>query len=939
MRDEQLLHYKLGKKLGQGGMGEVYLARDTKLDRDVAVKLLPQSLKTSPEARVRLIREAQAASRLTHPNIVAIYAVEQVDDHDFIVMEYVDGLPLSDMIEGGLNIEQALDIAAQVGDALAVAHDSGVVHRDIKPSNILVTSRGNAKVLDFGLATFYGATQVTDAGTTMGTASYMSPEQTEGRPMDHRSDIFSFGVVLYEMIAGRRPFDGETRNSVAYAIINHQQEPLARFKHGVAPALEQLVAKALRKDPTERYQSVADLLADLKVARRESSGASTVQPGTPPPGYAHPAYQHPQTPPTSHPSYAGAPHPGQMQPGQPYTPSQGYSPAGPTPSQPSPAYGTEPPKGKNDMVKIITIIMGGLIAITAIVAPRIGRNGGDQAEPIRAVATPSTPTPSLQDDRVRIAVLPFDNLGAKDEDYFAEGITDEVTARLASVGELAVIGRASVASYRGSSKAPGEIGKELGVDYILDGSVRWQNRGDQRVKVTPELVRVSDGTTVWSDVYDQPVTAVFQLQSSISKTVVSELGVVLSSSDSRDLDIAPTANVEAYDAYLRGMQLLGNFSAFEEMRVAEAQFQKAVDIDPEFLLGWVRLSVANSDLVWFKIDQSQARVDKARRAAERAMTLAPESADALYSMGWYYYHGQRDYAKALEYLEPAVAKRPGDAEFLSGIAYVQRRQGKMEEALANLERSAELNPRDATICTSMGETLLFLRQVPRSRPWLDKAMELRPERALARLIKIVGYWMEGDAAAGVAEARNLTSLFGYDEFGSYEAKALYLARDYAASAEVARRSGAIAFNAAYYPAPYFVGLAEKAMGNSGKAREGFEAARDHLLNRVAAEPDDFRYHGTLGMVYAELGAEREARAAAEKAMELLPPAKDIMRSFQRRDEYAVTMMLLGDLDAAIDQYEILMSLPTQMTTEYLRKNPIYDPLREHPRFQALLASS
>lgn len=275
MIGQTIAHYKITAKLGEGGMGEVFLATDTKLDRQVALKFLPTSLQADPESRERLLREARAASKLNHKNILTIYAVESAEGRDFIVMEYVDGKSLKELIDGRepIPLDQVLRLGLQVCDGLSAAHEHGIVHRDIKPANILLTSKGQVKITDFGLATWRGAAQLTKEGTTVGTAAYMSPEQIQGKKVDPRSDLFSLGVMLYEMIASRRPFAGDHDAAISYAIMNDIPEPLARFKSGLNPALEQLIGRALEKDPSTRYQTATDMLAELKRIRREVEGS------------------------------------------------------------------------------------------------------------------------------------------------------------------------------------------------------------------------------------------------------------------------------------------------------------------------------------------------------------------------------------------------------------------------------------------------------------------------------------------------------------------------------------------------------------------------------------------------------------------------------------------------------------------------------------------
>jgi len=956
MSERKLLHYTIREKIGAGGMGEVYLAHDGKLDREVAIKFLPPSLQEAPEARVRLLREAQAASRLAHPNIVAIYAIEKAEGEDFIVMEHIRGQTLSDVIAANaLSLVQTLELARQIADALSAAHDTGVVHRDIKSSNILVNERGQAKVLDFGLATFYGATQVTDVGTTMGTASYMSPEQTEGRPIDHRSDLFSFGVVLYEMIAGRRPFEGETRNAVAYAICNHTPDPLARFKTGVSPAVENIVAKALRKDPTERYQSAADLAADLKVAARESTTSAPQQPYPPShtssPGATYPgAPQH--TPSAPGAAYPGAPQhtpstPGAAYPGAPqHTPSAPSAPfpGAPqhTPSQPAPAYvAPPPPKSKSNAVTIVTIVVGGLIAIAAIVSPQLGKRGSDQPAQTAVVEDKAPKTTGSQStDRIKIAVLPFANLGNSDDEYFADGITEEITARLGSVRELGVVSRSSVEKYKGSNKSARDVGRELETDYVLAGTVRWSREADtaNRVKVTPELVRVSDGTNVWSDVFDEPMTAVFKMQSTIAKTVVSQLDIAINEPEQAAMESRLTDNIEAYDTYLKGMRLKDNWNSSQDMRVAVSQFEKATSLDPDFTMAYVRLSEVNADMIWFRHDDSQTRVEASRRAAERALTISPESPDAKWAMGWHYYHARRDYENALRYLIPVLDLRPNSADAHSAVAYVQRRQGRFEEALANLITASELEPNDATLWYSVGETYNFLREYAKARPYLTHGDELRPEFPYGRISKVLSFIMEGDLLNARREARALTAVFGPEEVGSLEARVELLLRDYDSFFAIIKESATMEGNSNFRPPELWQALAHHILGNDAESKKSFAEAVV-VLSKKLEESDDFRYHGAIGVAYAGLGEREKAMSHADRALQLMPPSSDAMRGSDRRFELAYTMILLGDQEAAIDQLELILSMPSYYSKEFFRKDPMLDKLRNNPRFKALTGTS
>ena len=946
MPEKRVLHYEIHEKLGAGGMGEVYRATDTKLDRDVALKFLPQSLQADTSARARLLREAQAASKLIHTNIVAIYAIEQDEaGNSFIVMEYVPGRPLDALITGDpLTIQWITDLAMQIAEALSVAHAESIVHRDIKPSNIIISERGQAKVLDFGLATFQGATVVTAEGSTMGTMAYMSPEQTQGSNVDNRSDIFAFGVVLYELIAGRRPFDGDSTTSLAHAIIQGTPEPLARYKANVPDDLQRVVEKSLRKHPDERYQTAGDILADLRALRRQLDTGSVTMTGQAP-------AQSPYTPPASYP---------QATPAQPMTPQQPMTPAAPmTPQQPmtpaapmTPAQPVTPPppaapSGFRMPPKAIGI-MAAAFFVVVVIAIFMMRGGGDdvaQESSAPQVSATATSDATVAKERIMLAVLPFENLGAEEDAYFADGISEEITARLASVDGLGVISRKSAAAYKESDKSVREIGKELGVDYVLDGTVRWQKATGQesRVRVTPELIRTSDATSVWADVYDEPAAEVFGVQSQIAQGVVRQLGVRLLEGAQKELAAKPTQNMEAYDFYLRGMNALNETGAYDEatLAVAEQMFVKAIDLDPTFLKAYGQLARVHSDVFWFHVDRSEGRVLMAKAAAERAMAIDPDSPDANAAMGWYYYHGRSDYPRALESFGRALEGRPNNSEVISGIGFVQRRQGRMEAALVNLLKARELDPQSSEMHYSVGETLVALRRYSEAKRDLNESVAKFPGHEWMRLILARAYvWADGDitSARRMLDDATRVSLTSRVVFAAYDLE--LWARDFSASLSNLKqiRYPADDNQFTYEPVNYLYGWTYRLLENPKEAGVRFEAARAHLETQTASHPTDPRYPGCLAVTYAALGMRDEALDTMRRAHELQSRAEDAWKTASRIHESAMVWMLLDEHERAIDDLEALLKIHSAHNPRSLEIDPIWDPLRNNQRFRALVAS-
>lgn len=869
MEGKRVLHYKIRGKIGSGGMGEVYLAYDERLDREVALKFLPASLKHDTEARERLLREARSASKLIHSNIVAIHAIEEADGHDFIVMEYVEGETLDRLLSAGeIAPERVLEIGRRIAEALAAANEKGIVHRDLKPANIIITPAGQPKILDFGLATFTGATELTEEGSTMGTMAYMSPEQTSGRRVDHRSDLFSFGVLLYEMIAGRKPFGGEHRAAVVYSIVHDAHQPLARYRSDVPGELQRIVDKLLRKKPDERYQSAADLVADLRALGRESTSAR--QPVSPAPARAK--------------------------------------------SRVTPVLGAV---AVLVVVAVVFVMMRGRFGNTPRVAPR-------------------------GDGRIMLAVLPFENLGDAGDDYFADGITEEITARLATVDGLGVIARTSVLAYRNTDKDVRRIGQELGVDYLLEGTVRWQRAGDvtSRVRVTPQLIRVADATHVWAEVYDEPMTAVFDVQTSIARGVVRGLDVTFRQPDDEPSGVAPTQNMAAYDYYLRGMAYYNAAKSERATRIALQMFEKAVELDPDYAVAYARTSQCHSDMYWFHYDRSKERLALAWSAADRALTLAPTLAESHQALGWYYYHGRSEYEKALAEFDLVLERRPNDAEVHAAIAFVKRRQGDWEGTVASLRRALELNPRAVTELQSLGETLSYMRDYESARRYLEAAERIDPGSFWPALFAGYSYINEGDIRR--ARECNTEALRRLDDL-RLKYQAIYfdmIASDYDSAL---RRLDDInepddnQFD--FRSRPMLRAFVYRRLGRDDDMRAQLAIARDGLKTRIEASPRDPRYHGALGLVYAALGEKEPALAEGRLAVELQDEQFDAMKIPVRDYEFAQIHALNGDAAQAVVELEKVLDVPSFYSKRSLQLDPFWDPIRDYPNFRRLVGES
>jgi TolB-like protein/Tfp pilus assembly protein PilF len=637
-------HYKILEKLGEGGMGVVYRAEDTKLKRVVALKFLSPELTRDPEARERFVREAQAASALDHPNICTIHEIDETEDgQTFIAMASYEGESLRTKIERGpLSLDEALDIGSQVAQGLASAHERGIVHRDIKPGNILITRDGLVKIVDFGVAKLSGITKITRTGATLGTVSYMSPEQLRGNEVDQRSDIWAVGVVLYEMVTGEAPFRGEYEQAISYSIMNEKPKPVRSLRPDVPADLERVIEKSLAKDAGERYQTAAEVLSALKSAR------SRVRAG------------------------AGA----------------------------------------------------------------AGRVDG--------VATPS------------VAVLPFANLSAdKENEYFSDGLAEDIIDALTRVPGLRVIARTSAFSFRGKEVDVREIGARLNVDHILEGSVR---RSGNRLRVTAQLVKTSDGYHLWSQRFDREMTDVFAIQDEISRAIVEKLQVRLAAD--RPLVKRYTENVVAYDLCLKARHRLLKMT--QEGREAGRRYcEQAIALDPNYALAYV--IVAESyfwSAFWGSMDPREA-FPKAKSAALEALSLDATIADAHSALGTVLGSGEFDWRGAESEFGRAMELNPSTAAIRYDYAWCYAMWflyplGRVQEALTEMRRALELDPLDPFYNSLLGYLLHSAGQFEPAVEQLRHAIELDPAFFFAYWFLSSVYALNGrlDEAIAAGEKAN-----------------------------------------------------------------------------------------------------------------------------------------------------------------------------------------
>jgi serine/threonine-protein kinase len=849
---QTISHYRITEKLGSGGMGEIYKAEDIKLKRTVALKFLPSSFSSDEESKKRLIHEAQAASSLDHPNICTIYEIGETDDELlFISMALYDGETLKDKIaKGPIEIDEAIKITLQICEGLEKAHKNEIIHRDIKPANIFITNDGVVKILDFGLAKSKGQSQLTQMGSTVGTVDYMSPEQATGSVVDKRTDIWSLGVMFYEMITGQRPFAAEYEQAVIYSILNTEPD-LSKVSNDLAS----IISRSVNKSPEQRYQSAEEMRIDLESLR---DGTKTRK------------------------IYTSI---------------------------------------KLSRIRLRTKIIAAAVLVIGL------------ASIIYFNMTTSTAA-----ERKMIVVLPFENLGPPEDEYLAQAMREEISNKLASIASLGVISRTSAENVAKSNKTAKEIGKALGVDYILEGTIRWSNSKDKesRIRIISQLVRTSDDVSIWSDSFDKVIDDIFNVQNDIAQNVVDKLGIkILPGQTVKESPL--TKNLEAYDYYLKAVKFHYGPSTGANIKTCIKLYEQAIQLDPNFASAYAQLSIAYNALFKWYWDRDSLNLKKSSMYLQKAKEINPDIAIIHLSQFFYYAWFTNNAKGAFEELKKTIEIQPNNAEALGQIGGFYWAEGKKDLAEQCEKKSFQLDPLNARYFFSTGLGSNYMRDYAEAEKNLKHAIELSPSsgEVYAYLAKNYVDW-KGNTKLARQTVQNIKNDEYLETTYNIFIYLNILDRSFEEALKQLNASKTQFENSYnnYIPNTYMIALVYKYMGKKELSKKYFDSSSVQLLKMLKMKPGDNRLHFALCRSYAATGDLENALNQMNAGISSL----DIYTgpSAMRSKYLTIIYILSGDYENALKQIDWMLTKHTGFSVNILKLDPFYDPLRDLPGYKNII---
>jgi len=868
--------YSIQHELARGGMATVFLAHDLRHERTVALKVLHPELSDALGPERRFLREIRTLARLDHPHILPLLDSGDAQGQLWYTMPYVEGETLRDRLrrEVQLPVEEAVRLTREIADALTYAHAHGVIHRDIKPENILV-SGGHARVADFGIARALeaaGGETLTASGMLVGTPTYMSPEQAAGEPA----------------------LDGR---SDVYSLACVLYEMLAGEPPWTGPTSQAVISRRFTESPRPLGATREGLPDGLEQAVAKALALA-------PADRFHDAAEFGRA-------------------------LSGEEASAPIIAQVPRLTGSGPRRRERRAwtgAAVLALVL--LLAVGALIARLHPRPGAGAGAPRR------------------LAVLPFENLGGPENGYLVDGLTDEVRGKLAGLRTLRVIARVSSNQYRRTRKLPEQIAQELGVRYLVTGTVRYEPAAagrPARIRVQPELVEVEDGrspVTRWEQPFDAELADVFQLQADLAQRIAQGLHVEFGEAEEARLAERPTANLAAYDAYLHGEQVSNGLAEQSTPVLVEAiaQYRRSVALDSAFALGWARLAMAQAVLVFNAPVAATAAGAHAesRRAAERALALAPALPTARLAMGHYFLQVEKDPSRAAEQFSHGLQLAPDDVELLTGAAWAEQTLGRGEAAVAHLRRATELDPRSVNPVRWLGVVLLWLRRYPEARDALERALAVAPADLTTLEARSMVELAEGDLTRARAVLHRAPREVGPAALAALMAWAWDLGWVLDDRGQrLLLQLGPQAFAGDRLSWGLALAQVHALRGQASMARVYADSARLAGAAALRDAPMDPQLYALYGVALAYLGRREEALQAARHSVELAPVTRDAYSGAYFQHQLARVHILLGEPEAALDELEPLLRRPYYLSPGWLRVDPTFLPLRGNPRFDRL----
>ena len=886
--------YVLEQELAGGGMSRVFVATDASLGRKVVVKVLPADM--AAEVRIdRFRREIQLAANLQHPHIVPLLLAGETNGLPYFIMPFVRGESLRERLNkvGEFPITEAVRILREVASALAYAHENGIVHRDIKPENVLI-SGGSAMVTDFGVAkALRSASNVepgslTSVGVAIGTPTYMAPEQGTADPnTDHRADIYALGIVGYEMLVGSPPFSARSSQEMLAAHVTRKVEPVTERRATVPPVLARLIMNCLEKRPSDRPQSASEVMQQLDSIHIPGAGPTP-----------------------------------EAQPFRSAENSLG-SDADARPRLEGRVNSTHTRRWLQVGAVSAAIVLV-LIMVWRLAPWRIGE------------AEDQTARPNM------LAVLPFENLGRPENAYFADGVTEEVRGKLSNLSGLMVIARSSSAQYKQTTKPPQQIARELGVQYLLAGTIRTElgaTGKPARVRVSPELIQVVNGAPVtrWQQAFDADVTDVFQVQAEIAERVVQSLDVRLGEGEHSRLAARPTKSLAAYDAYLQGEEASGALSAADPPSLQRAMrfYERAVALDSTFSQAFARLSRVRTIL--YVNTPTQQRVT-GLAAAKRAIALSPERPEGRVALADYYMYVVRDLVRAGEQVGLALAQTPNNVDALGEAAAVAKGSGRWDESLSYARKAQALDPRSVGAASALGNTLTWLRRYDEARQALDHALALAPGDLGARHLRVVLELARGDLTAArgiIVKGKTPGNSADLIAFFAWVWDLGWVLDD--ADQRILLRLSPEGFGGDRGAWGSALAQVYALRGDKTRARAYADTARVAIEAAMRANRNDVGdLHVYRALTLAYMGDFQQAAEEGRRAVALSPISESAEIGPYIQHQLARVYILTGQPEKALDQLEPLLRIPYFLSPGWLRIDPTFTPLRGNPRFERLI---